>query len=155
MKLEILLEKLKPETIVFIRSKKFKILEHIVWWQAKANENYDKYILQDEEGKKDYRLFISGDFLGFSTIFHYEFEEPMPKVLVYKGRKYNLVQDEFCVVKKTEGERVYKVGDAEIWWDYESASDEGKGLSLGRNWNTWEREDLEVEEINRKDVSIK
>ena len=149
-----LINLLKPRVTIFIEGKKYKILQHIVWWQAKCNENYDKYVLEDESGNCDYRLFISGDFIGMSKIFFYPFEEPMPEKLTYQGRKYQLVQDEFCVVRKVEGREFYKIGDSEIWWDYISFDGEKTGLSLGRNWKTWEREDLETRKLNLKDIKI-
>ncbi len=147
-----LINLLKPGVIISIEGKKYKILQHIVWWQAKCNENYDKYVLEDESSNCDYRLFFSGDFIGMSKVFLHPFKEPMPKILYYKNKKYNLVQDEFCIVHKEEGKKFYKIGDAEIWWDY--ISSDKKGLSLGRNWETWEREDLETKEILPSDIKV-
>lgn len=149
-----LIDSLKPGIIIFIEGKKYKILQHIVWWQAKSDENYDKYVLEDESGNYDYRLFFSGDFIGMSKIFLHPFEEPLPKKLTYQGQKYHLIQDEFCIVRRVEGQEFYKVGDAEIWWDYALSDGERKGLSLGRNWETWKREDLETRELNLKDIKI-
>lgn len=149
-----LLTRLKPESVIFIKGQPFKILQHIVWWQAKCNENYDKYVLEDQTGNHGYRLSISGDDIGMSTIFHHEFVEPMPQKLIYKGKEYELTQNEFCIVRQTEGQDFYKVGDAEIWWDYALSDGSGKGLSLGRNWTTWEREDLKTEALNPDDISF-
>lgn len=154
MKISELIRQLKPEMAININSKKYKVLQHIVWWQAKCNENYDKYVLEDESGNHNYRMFISGDSIGMSKIFHYPFQEPMPDELVYKGKKYKLTQDEFCIVRKVEGQEFYKVGDEEIWWDYIPSDGKGTGLSLGRNWETWEREDLETQDLNPKEIII-
>jgi hypothetical protein len=149
-----LLNKLKPGTTISIKGKSYRILQHIVWWQAKCGENYDKYVLEDEAGDHDYRLFISGSCIGISHIFHYPFQEPMLKQIEFQEKKYNLTQDEFCIVKKSQGQEFYKVGDAEIWWDYASTTEGGRGLSLGRNWLTWEREDLQTEAIQEKDIQF-
>ena len=149
-----LADQLKPGTELTIENKKYRILQHIVWWQAKCNKNYDKYVLEDESGNHNYRLFISGDFIGMSKIFHYPFQEPMPKELEFRGKKYRLTQDEFCIVRKVEGQEFYKVGDAEIWWDYVPADGHGRGLSLGRNWKTWEREDLETQELVPSQIAM-
>lgn len=149
-----LLSLLKPGVSLEVKSKKYKILQHIIWWQAKCNQNYDKYVLEDEAGDHDYRMFISGEFIGISTIFHYPFIEPMPKKLSFEGQEYTMTQDEFCIVKSVEGQEFYKIGDAEIWWDYASDANDGSGLSLGRNWETWEREDLKTQEMNLEDVEI-
>ena len=152
MKLKSLILKLKPGIILQIHNQKYKILQHIVWWQAKCNQNYDKYVLEDEMGNHNYRMFISGEFIGISTIFHYLFVEPMPKKLVYEDQGYTMTQDEFCIVKSVEGQEFYKLGDAEIWWDYASDANDGSGLSLGRNWETWEREDLKTRELFVTDI---
>jgi hypothetical protein len=147
-------ENLKPSIKIEINGRIFTILEHIIWYMAKSNQNYDKYVLEDEAGNRDFRLWFSGETIGLSKIFEHEFIEPMPEILEYKGKKYKLSQDEFCIVKKAEGEEIYKVGECEIWWDYVNLSDKTKGLSLGRNWETWQREDLKSEYINIEDITI-
>lgn len=149
-----LADQLRPETELTIENKKYRILQHIVWWQAKCNQNYDKYVLEDELGDHEYRLFISGENIGMSHVFHHPFQEPMPDELIYEGKKYRLTQDEFCIVRKVEGQEFYKVGDAEIWWDYAPCDGKGKGLSLGRNWKTWEREDLETQEVSTDQIEF-
>ena len=147
-----IISKLVPSLELKIKDQKYKILQHIVWWQAKSNQNYDKYVLEDEQGDHGYRMFISGEFIGMSKIFHYPFAEPMPRKLVYEDQAYTMTQDEFCIVKSVEGQEFYKVGDAEIWWDYASDAGDGSGLSLGRNWETWEREDLRTQELKIEDI---
>lgn len=154
MNIKVLSSKLKPGISVEIKSKKYKILQHIVWWQAKCNQNYDKYVLEDESGNHDYRMFISGNFLGISKIFHYSFVEPMTQKLVYSDKAYSMTQDEFCIVRKIEGQEFYKMGDAEIWWDYASDANDGSGLSLGRNWETWEREDLKTQTLDPNEIKL-
>lgn len=149
-----LTHKLQPGMVINIKREKFKVLQHIVWWQAKTNSSYDKYVLQDEKGDNEYRFYISGDFMGLAKIFHYDFQEPMPKILEYDGKTYELTQDEFCVAKKVEGEPFYHECECEIWWDYASKENDGTGLSLGRSWDTWEREDLTSESIGMEDVAI-
>lgn len=109
--MSVLIERLKPKllpnTNISIKGKKFKIIEHIVWYQVKSDSNYDKYVLEDEDGNRNYRFWISGKFLGLSEIFHHDFVEPMPKELEYDGRKYKMTQDEFCIVKLVAGEQIY------------------------------------------------
>lgn len=146
--------KLKPQVQVSISGQVFKILEHIVWYQAKSGQDYDKYVLEDENGNNDFRFWISGEFLGLSEIIHHDFKEPLPEVIEYGGKKWKKSQDEFCIVKETEGEQFYKVGDCEIWWDYLNTQDNTEGLSLGRNWETWEREDLVYKMVDVNDITI-
>lgn len=154
MTIEELKNHLKPAANISIFDKQYKVIEHIVWYMAISDGSYDKYVLEDKEGKRDYRFWISGDYMGFSTIFEHDFQEPMFKKLEYEGRTYTLTQDEFCKITLVEGEQVYKVGDCEVWWDYVNDSDETRGLSLGRNWETWEREDLSSQSVNMEDIQI-
>ena len=154
MEIKEMFSKLKPGTTIEIKSKKYKILQHIVWWQAKCNQNYDKYVLEDETDNHDYRIFISGDFVGISKIFHHSFVEPMPKKLIFEDQEYTMTQDEFCIVRKTEGQEFYKIGDAEIWWDYASDANDCTGLSLGRNLETLEREDLKTQELSITEITV-
>ena len=145
--------KLKPGVKIQVNEKKYAILQHIVWWQAKLNKTYDKYVLEDENGNNEIRMFIANGDIGIADIIKHDFQEPLPKNLEFRGKQYKVVQDEFCVVKECEGQPFYKVGDCEIWWDYQSV-DDGMGLSLGRNWQTWEREDLATREIVLEDIKI-
>lgn len=145
---------LQPRTAIIINNESFTILQHIVWWQAKANKTYDKYVLENASGNKTTRLFISGDFIGLATLIQYEFQEPLPKRLTFQGKKYTLKEDEFCLVKSTEGEQVYRVGDGEIWWDYTCTANDGTGLSLGRNWENWKREDLTTKELFLNELTL-
>lgn len=145
--------KLKPGVRIQVNKKRYAILQHIVWWQAKINKVYDKYVIEDENGNNEIRMFIADGDLSIANIIKHDFQEPLPKNLEFQGKQYRMVQDEFCVVKECEGQPFYKVGDCEIWWDYQSV-DDGMGLSLGRDWQTWEREDLATREVALKDVSI-
>lgn len=145
--------KLKPNTKILINNEKYTILQHIVWWQAKLNKTYDKYVLEDENGSNKIRMFIAGKYIGIAEIIEHDFQEPLPKNLKFQKKQYKMVQDEFCIIKECEGQPFYKVGDCEIWWDYQSI-DEDTGLSLGRDWQTWKREDLETREIKLDSIKI-
>lgn len=154
MTIEDLKQSLQPSAEISIHDKQFTVLQHIVWWQAKINETYDKYVLVDEKGNNTFRLSIASGEVWLCTLVHHEFKEPLPKQLSFKGKNYTMTQDEFCIVKKSEGQEFYKVGDAEIWWDYVSNNNESTGLSLGRSWQTWAREDLETKEISLTSINI-
>ena len=41
--------KLKPGVKIQVNRKRYTILQHIVWWQAKLNKIYDKYVLERED----------------------------------------------------------------------------------------------------------
>ncbi len=151
-----LIQKLKPTTKLKIKGEKYTVVQHIVWHQAIAGYPYDKYVLEDETGYQDYRLFVSGKdaAMGMGKIFHHDFEEPLPKELDWKGKKYKQVNSEFCTIIDLEGEDgPYKAGESEFWWDYDSETGK-ESLSLGRSWETWEREDLETEYLKMDDIEL-
>lgn len=150
-----LIQKIKPGTQLSIKNEKYIVKQHIVWHQAIAGYPYDKYVLEDETGYQEYRLFISGkdEAMGMGKIFQYDFEEPIPEKIEWEGKSYTQTNGEFCTIIDIEGTGPYKAGDSEFWWDYDS--EDGKtSLSLGRSWETWEREDLLVEYLKLDEVEI-
>ena len=149
-------DNLQIEDTINIKGNKYVVVTHIVWKQAKMGTRYNKYVLMDEEGNQDYRFFISDDykFAGLGKIFEYPFKEPMAKELEFRGKRYKMVQDEFCEAVKVEGKPIYEEGDCEIWWDYEEVDNDIKGLSLGRDWDSWKREDLKTEYLDKEDIKI-
>ncbi|MBU1110404.1 DUF4178 domain-containing protein [Patescibacteria group bacterium] len=151
-----LVAKIKPGTKLKIKDVPYTVSQHIVWMQHRANYPYDKWVLVDEKGYDGYRLFIEANepAMGFAKIFHHEFQEPMPDKLNFEGKAYKKVWDEFCTVERVEGNGIYKKGDGEIWWDYVSEDNKNEGLSLGRSWETWEREDLKTQCLELGDVEI-
>ena len=151
-----LVDLIKPGKKIKIKGDTYLVKQHIVWMQHRADSCYDKWVLVDEKGYDGYRFFIEvkTPAIGFAKIFTHDFIEPMPEVLEFQGKKYKMVCGEFCTAVKVEGEEVYRQGDAEIWWDYVSEDDETKGLSLGRSWETWEREDLATQALELADVEI-
>jgi len=156
MSLSDLITTIQPGSKITIKGKPFTVKQHIVWMQHRAGYTYDKWVLVDAKDYDGYRFFIDSreNAVGFAEIFHHEFTEPMPMELIYNGRKYTQTCAEFCTAEKVEGDEVYKQGDGEIWWDYVSADDEKTGLSLGRSWETWEREDLATSTLNPKDIEL-
>jgi len=151
-----LIKKLISSKKIIIKGSDYTVKQHIVWYQHKAGYSYDKWVLIDGRGNDDYRLFINvkESVIGFARIFFHEFKEPMPKELRYKDNNYILTCDEFCTAIKVEGDEVYKKDSAEIWWDYISKTNKNEGLSLGRNWETWEREDLKTNFLSIEDIQI-
>jgi len=151
-----LIAKLTPGIKIKIKGTPYTIKQHIVWMQHRCGVAYDKWVLVDSKGNDGYRLFIDSEesTIGFAKIFHHNFQEPMPMVLHYNGKTYRKVYDEFCTVVKAEGEPVYKVGDGEIWWDYVLEDNDSQGLSLGRSWETWKREDLTTRALTIDDLEI-
>lgn len=151
-----LVEKIKPGMQILIKGVPYKVKQHIVWMQHRADYSYDKWVLVDSNGSDEYRFFIETkqEAMGFAKIFHNNFKEPLPLQLVFEGKIYEQVWGEFCTAVKVEGEEVYKQGEGEIWWDYACTINESQGLSLGRCWDTWEREDLKTQALELDDVKL-
>ena len=151
-----LVQAIQPGSKLFVKGTTYTVKQHIVWMQHRANSPYDKWVLVDSNGNEGFRFFIEApeSAIGFAQIFHYDFKEPMPEELEFEGKKYKQVCGEFCTAIKVEGEEVYKEGDGEIWWDYACVDNDKEGLSLGRNWETWEREDLKTYVLEMSDVSL-
>lgn len=151
-----LVELIKPGTQLKIRGVPYVVKQHIVWMQHRAGTPYDKWVIDNENGDDGYRLFIDAKnkAVGFASMIHHNFSEPMPESLEFEGKKYKMVWDEFCTVVEEQGEKVYQKGDGEIWWDYVSLENDQEGLSLGRSWETWQREDLKTWVLKITDVEI-
>lgn len=151
-----LVNKIKPGMKIRIKGVSYTVKQHIVWMQHRSGYPYDKWVLEDSEGFNGYRMFIETNepAMGFAKIFHHEFAEPMPDELEFERKKYRKTWDEFCTAVKVEGEEIYKKGEGEIWWDYVSEDNEKEGLSLGRSWETWEREDLKTYSLEIQDVEV-
>lgn len=153
---EELVAAIKPGSKILIKGAPYTVKQHIIWMQHRADCPYDKWVLVDSNGYDGYRFFIeiTERAMGFAELFHYEFKEPMPHELEYEGKLYKQTCGEFCTAVKVEGYEVYKEGDGEIWWDYSCVTNPTEGLSLGRSWETWEREDLKTQALELSDISI-
>ena len=135
-------EILKSGMTIQIEGKKFKIIERIWWKMLKANDHYYKFVVENEYGSRDYRLAFDASVnkFIFVEIFENKIPEPFPKEVMWQGKKFKFTYDEKCIVESSLGEEIYKVGDEEIFSDYEA--EDGSYMSLGKNLGTNEREDL-------------
>ncbi|MFA5986410.1 MAG: DUF4178 domain-containing protein [Parcubacteria group bacterium] len=66
--------------------------------------------------------------------------EPFPEELVYDGKDFTFLFDAHAVAERTSGEEIFKEGDSETFWDYESS--DGSYLSLGIHDRTGKRQDF-------------
>lgn len=151
-----LVNSIKIGSKIIIKGIPYTVKQHIVWMQHRANYPYDKWVLVDSNGYDGYRFFIetTESAMGFAKVFEHNFTEPLPELIEFEGKKYKQVCGEFCTAIKVEGEEVYKEGDGEIWWDYSCIDNESEGLSLGRSWETWIREDLKTQALELSDVKV-
>jgi len=151
-----LIKKIKPGVKLKVGNKIYLVKQHIVWCQHRAGYSYDKWVLVDQKSKPDHRLFIDSKekAIGLASIFHYSFQEPLPKNLIFEGKKYQLTWSEFCTAIKVNGKGPYQRGENEIWWDYVLIENKRFGLSLGRSWQTWKREDLRTVFLEINDLIL-
>jgi len=136
------IRKTKPGDWVEIEGKKYKIVQKVLWLMFVNNDQYFKYVLKDEQGNQDYRLAPDEekDQYIFVKMMNNKLKPPFPKKVKIIGIDFKQTYGEWCRVSKIWGKKIYKIGDEEIWWDYE----DGKGnyLSIGWNNKTGKREDL-------------
>ncbi|MBU0618926.1 DUF4178 domain-containing protein [Patescibacteria group bacterium] len=152
MKPKEFIKKVKSGDVVKIKGEKYKVIQKILWLMLVSDDSYYKYVLEDKNGCRDYRLAPdeeNGRYL-FCKMFANNLTPPFPKKIKIYGLNFNYTYGEWCRVKKVWGEKVYQIGDEEIWWDYEDKKD--NYLSIGWDEKTGEREDLIGEWI--KNVSL-
>lgn len=148
------IKKTRPGNTILIEESKYKVVQKLKWLMLIADESYFKYVLEDKHGKRDYRFVPdaeSGRFL-LCRFFKNKLIPPFPKKIKLKGKSFNFIYGEWCRVDKVWGERVYKIGDEEIWWDYEDKKN--NYLSLGWDEKTGKREDLIGKWISSQKVRI-
>lgn len=66
--------------------------------------------------------------------------EPFPKELTFDEKHFTFLFEAHAVAERISGEAIFKEGDSETFWDYES--DDGSYLSLGINDQSGERQDF-------------
>lgn len=66
--------------------------------------------------------------------------QPFPKELTYEGKEFSFLFQAHAVAEHISGEEIFKKGESETFWDYESA--DGSYLSLGVNDQSGQRQDF-------------
>ena len=91
-----LIENLKPGMKIQIGVMKFRIIQRIWWKMLKAKDHYYKFVLEDEEESREYRLAFDSSVnkFIFVKIFENNFPEPFPKQLLWKGKEFDFTYDE-------------------------------------------------------------
>ncbi|EKE20136.1 MAG: hypothetical protein ACD_8C00051G0005 [uncultured bacterium] len=79
-----------------------------------------------------------------------DISEPFPESLEYDGKKFNFLFEAHAVAEETEGKEIFKFGEGERFWDYES--EDGSYLSLGIHDQTGERQDFYGKTIEEVEV---
>lgn len=81
------------------------------------------------------------------------FRQPFPKGIDYDNKHFNFTYTAHAVAEEIYGEEVFKKGDGERFWDYQSEN--GSYLSLGINDNTGEKLDFYGKIIPNSRVNLK
>jgi len=81
------------------------------------------------------------------------FNQPFPKNLEFKGIKFNFVYEAHAIAEEIWGEEIFKKGESERFWDYQSEDDHY--LSLGIVDSTNQRLDFYGKIIPADDLSFK
>jgi len=68
------------------------------------------------------------------------FQQPFPPELDFDGKKFKFFYTAHAFAEEIQGEKIFKKGDSERFWDYKA--DDNSYLSLGINDDTKERSDF-------------
>lgn len=101
------------------------------------------YVLADDEAG-DYYLLVKKVETPFSP--------PFPEKLEFKGRELKFIFEARAVAREIKGEEIFRIGDAEKFWDYKAA--DGSYLSLGINDATGQRLDFYGRIIEKYQVEL-
>ncbi|KKQ46028.1 MAG: hypothetical protein US63_C0007G0005 [Candidatus Moranbacteria bacterium GW2011_GWC2_37_8] len=101
----------------------------------------DGFVLADDLGSNSFVLVREVD---------NNIQQPFPETLEYDGKQFNFLFDAHAVAEEVQGREIFKKGEGEKYWDYES--EDGSYLSLGINDGSDERQDFYGKMI--KDVEI-
>lgn len=79
-----------------------------------------------------------------------DIREPFPESLEYDGKQFKFLFEAHAVAEESQGKEIFKNGESERFWDYES--DDGSYLSLGIHDQTGNRQDFYGKTIEEVEV---
>ncbi len=141
-------KKIKSNSKIVIENKEFKI-QQLVKFRLDNGDYYMKlfliggYVLADDLERNIFILVRE-----IKT----DFKEPFPERIIYSNEEFIFTYDAHATAEEVWGVGVFRVGDSEKFWDYETK--DGKYLSLGMDDKTGERMDLVGKIVNIDDVEI-
>lgn len=80
------------------------------------------------------------------------FKQPFPEELTFDGKKFKFLYTAHAIAEEIQGEKIFKKGDGERFWDYKA--EDSSYLSLGINDNTHERLDFYGKIIKTNEVNL-
>jgi hypothetical protein len=128
-------KKIKPDSIIVIDGKEYKI-ETLIKFRFDDGSYYIKcyfsngMVFAEDETENNY---------VFVEPVETEFGEPFPEKLNFQKKDYNFIYFAHAVAQVVSNDKHFKVGEGERFWDYQA--NDGSYLSLGINDLTGRKED--------------
>lgn len=101
----------------------------------------DGFVLADDS---------NDDFFVLVKEIQNDIREPFPESLEHDGKQFKFLFEAHAVAEESQGKEIFKKGDSEKFWDYESK--DGSYLSLGIHDQTGERQDFYGKTIGEVEV---
>lgn len=138
-------KKIKPNLKIVVGDKKF-LVKSVVKFRLDDGNFYikcflnNKYVLADDDNENIFVLVREVET---------KIKEPFRKSIVYNKEKFDFLYKAHATAEEVSGEEIFKKGEGESFWDYQSVS--GNYLSLGIVDKNHERMDFygrKIKEIN-------
>ncbi|XLQ20432.1 MAG: hypothetical protein ACKUBY_01465 [Candidatus Moraniibacteriota bacterium] len=136
MKVQEFRRKVKVGTIIIVDDKELDVLE-IVMFRLDDKSFYIKCFLSD-----GYVLADDAEDNSFVLVreVNCDIAQPFPEDVTYDDKDFTFLFEAHAVAEHTSGEEIFKEGESETFWDYDS--EEGFYLSLGVNDQSGKRQDF-------------
>jgi hypothetical protein len=128
--------KISAGTTIIVDGKELDVLE-VVLFRFKDKSFYIKCFLSDGYVLADD---AQGDSFVLVREINNDITKPFPKELTFDEKTFTFLFEAHAVAERISGEEIFKEGDSETFWDYES--EDGSYLSLGINDQSGERQDF-------------
>jgi len=142
-------DKISPEAILQINGNEYTVRQ-VIRFRFDDGTYYIKCFLND-----DYVLADDLDENSFILVKETKtpFDQPFPKNLEFKGAQFNFVYEAHAMAEAIWGEEIFKKGESERFWDYQSK--DNHYLSLGVIDSTGQRLDFYGKVIFANDLNFK
>ena len=141
-------KKIKPKIKLIIENQEFFVKE-VIKYRFDDGSYYIKCILNDDyifADDDESNAFILGKDIEMSI------QEPFPKTLNFKNKKFTFLYTAHAKAEEVYGEKIFKKGYSESFWDYKASDD--SYISLGIIDSNKKRLDMFGKIIKLNDVNI-
>ncbi|MFC1656516.1 DUF4178 domain-containing protein [Patescibacteria group bacterium] len=148
MKISEFRKKIKSGITLNIESKDYKV-KQVVKFRFDDGSFYikcflnDGYVLADDLGEEMFILVKE-----VKT----PFQKPFPKKLEYRSKRFKFIYNAHAIAEEVWGQEIFKKGESERFWDYES--EDGDYLSLGIVDKTNQKLDFYGKIISGNDLKL-